>query len=179
MRVVRLTPVDERLLPPLLSVAVAETTPDEVMPPVEAPPGWSDARRVAFCDFYRSHHRGLRGPTRTLMYAILCDGDVVGMIRMARRDDPDTLETGMWLANSARNQGVGVAALRLFLGEAALVGARRLIAQTTAGNVAAIGVLRRCGAALTVTGLEVHAEIQIGKALSRPDNRRTELGESC
>ena len=28
--VVRLTPVDERLLTPLLSVAVAETKPDEV-----------------------------------------------------------------------------------------------------------------------------------------------------
>ena len=30
MRTVRLTPVDERLLQPLLSVAVAETKPDEV-----------------------------------------------------------------------------------------------------------------------------------------------------
>ena len=159
--VVRLTPVDERLLPPLLSVAVAETTPDEVMPPVAAPPGWSDARRVAFCNFYRSHHRGLRGPTRTLIFAILCDGDVVGMIRMARCDDTDTLETGMWLAKSARGHGVGVAALRLLLGEAALAGARRLIAHTTAGNVAAIDVLRRCGAVLTVDGPEIHAEFPL------------------
>jgi hypothetical protein len=36
------------------------------------------------------------------MYAIVCDGDVVGMIRMARRDEPDTMETGMWLGESAR-----------------------------------------------------------------------------
>jgi hypothetical protein len=43
--VVRLTPVDERLLTPLLSVAVEETKPDEVMPPVEAPPGWSQQGR--------------------------------------------------------------------------------------------------------------------------------------
>ena len=60
--VVRLTPVDERLLTPLLSVAVAETKPEEVMPPVEAPPGWSQPRREAFCEFYRSHCRGLNGP---------------------------------------------------------------------------------------------------------------------
>jgi hypothetical protein len=80
--VVGLTPVDERLLTLLLSVAVAETKPDEVMPPVEAPPGWSQPRRDAFCEFYRSHYRGLNGPTRTLTYGILCNSDVVGMIRM-------------------------------------------------------------------------------------------------
>ena len=82
------------------------------------------------------------------MYAILCNGDVVGTIRMARRDETDTLETGMWLGTSARGQGIGVAALRLLLGEAALTGARRVVAETTAANVAAIGVLRSCGAVL-------------------------------
>jgi len=94
--VVGLTPVDERLLTPLLSVAVAETKPDEVMPPVEAPPGWSQPRQDAFCEFYRSHYRGLNGPTRTLIYGILCNSDVVGVIRMARSNGPDTLETGMF-----------------------------------------------------------------------------------
>src|SRR5689334_17782964 len=167
MRVVRLTPIDERLLQPLLYVAVAETAPEEVMPPVTVPPGWSRERRIAFCDFYRSHHGGLGGPTRTLMYAILCDGEVVGMIRMARRAETDTMETGMWLGKSARCQGVGGAALQLLLGEAASCGARRLVAQTTTANGAAIGVLRRCGAALTLNGPAVHAEIPIGKALSR------------
>ena len=73
--VVRLTQVDARLLTPLLSVAVAETRPEEVMPPVEAPPGWSQPRRDAFCEFYRSHYRGLNGPTRTLTYGILCNSD--------------------------------------------------------------------------------------------------------
>ena len=123
--VVRLTPVDERLLTPLLSVAVAETKPEEVMPPVEAPPGWSQPRRDAFCEFYRSHYRGLNGPTRTLAYGILCNSDVVGMIRMARSDGPDTLETGMWLGRSVRGRGIGVRALRLLLDEAARTGARR------------------------------------------------------
>jgi hypothetical protein len=113
--VVRLTRVDERLLTPLLSVAVAETKPDEVMPPVEAPPGWSQPRREAFCEFYRSHCRGLNGPTRTLIYGILCNSDVVGMIRMARSDGPDTLETGMWLVSAwpgDRREGPSVASRR-------------------------------------------------------------------
>jgi RimJ/RimL family protein N-acetyltransferase len=162
MCTIRLMPVDERLLPQLLSVAVAETEPDEVMPPVEGAPGWSEPRRDAFCAFYRSHQAGLGGPTRTCMYGILFDGDVVGMIRMARRDGPDSVETGMWLGRSVRGQGIGVAALRLLLGEAALAGAHRVVAQTTAANVAAIGALRRCGAVLGVEGAEVHAEIPIG-----------------
>lgn len=159
--VVRLTPVDERLLTPLLSVAVAETKPDEVMPPVEAPPGWSQPRRDAFCEFYRSHYRGLNGPTGTLAYGILCNSDVVGMIRMARSDGPDTLETGMWLGRSARGRGIGVRALRLLLDEAAPTGARAIVAETTSSNVAAIGVLRRCGATFTVNGPDVHAEIRM------------------
>ena len=33
---VRLTPVDEQILEPLSSVVIAETEPDEVMPPVKA-----------------------------------------------------------------------------------------------------------------------------------------------
>ncbi len=66
---VRLTPVDEQTLEPLLSVAIAETEPHEVMPPVTAPAGWSQVCREAFREFYRSSYGGLDGPTRTLMYA--------------------------------------------------------------------------------------------------------------
>jgi RimJ/RimL family protein N-acetyltransferase len=171
--VVRLTQVDARLLTPLLSVAVAETRPEEVMPPVEAPPGWSQPRRDAFCEFYRSHYRGLNGPTRTLTYGILCNGDVVGMIRMARSDGPDTLETGMWLGRSVRGRGIGVKALRLLLDEAARAGARRVLAETTAENAAAIKVLRRCSAVLVFDGSQVHAEIPVrpagGEHVSKPD----------
>ena len=160
MCIVRLTPVDERLLQRLLSVAVAEAQPDEVMPPVEAPPGWSEPRMDAFCAFYRSHQAGLDGATRTGMYAVLSNCDVVGMICMAC-SAKDTLETGMWLGKSARGQGIGVAALRLLLDEAAPTGARAIVAETTSSNVAAIGVLRRCGATFTVNGPDVHAEIRM------------------
>ena len=166
--VVGLTPVDERLLTPLLSVAVAETKPDEVMPPVEAPPGWSQPRRDAFCEFYRSHYRGLNGPTRTLTYGILCNSDVVGMIRMARSDGPDTLETGMWLGRSARGRGIGVRALRLLLDEAARPGPAASWPKLAA-NAAAIKVLRRCSAVLVFDGSQVHAEIPVRPASSAAD----------
>jgi RimJ/RimL family protein N-acetyltransferase len=156
---VRLTPVQEATLEPLLSVAVAEADPDEVMPPVSGPPGWSQARREAFREFYRSNYDGLDGPTRTRMYAIVCDGNVVGMIRMARRDEPDTVETGMWLGQSARGQGIGVAALRLLLAEAARAGVRRVVAETTSSNTPALGVMRRCGAVVRDDGSAVRAEM--------------------
>ena len=97
------------------------------------------------------------------MYAIICDGDVVGMIRMARRDEPDTMETGMWVGQSARGQGIGVAALRLLLAEAARAGSRRVVAETTYHNTAALGVLRCCGAVLRHDGAGVRAEIPTHK----------------
>ena len=123
----------------------------------------------AFCEFYRSHYRGLNGPTRTLTYGILCNSDVVGMIRMARSDGPDTLETGMWLGRSARGRGIGGRALRLLLDEAARTGARRVVAETSAANAAAIKVLRRCSAVLVFNGSQVHAEIPVRPASSAAD----------
>jgi RimJ/RimL family protein N-acetyltransferase len=156
-----LTPIDEHTLEALLSVAVAETEPEEVMPPVSAPAGWSQLRRDAFVDFYRSNLSGLAGPTRTVMYAIVCNGNVVGMIRMARLNEPDTMETGMWLGRSARGRGIGGAALRLLLAEAACAGTTRVIAETTAHNTAALAALRRCGAVLRHDGTAVRAEIPV------------------
>lgn len=158
---VRLAPVNEQNLEPLLSVAVAEAEPDDVMPPVDAPAGWSQARREAFRAFHRAHFGGLDGPGRSVMFAIQAGDDVVGMIRLSRRDEPGELETGMWLGRSARGQGIAVAALRELLLEAASAGGRTVVAETTADNAAALGVLRRCGATLASTGSKVRAEISI------------------
>ncbi len=156
---VRLEPVDERNLEPLLSVAAAEAEPGEVMPPVEAPAGWSLARREAFREFHRASFAGLDGPTGSQMYAILVGGEVVGMIRMTRCDEPGTVETGMWLGLSARGQGIGVAALRELLNVAARAGMRAVVADTTPDNVGALVVLEKCGAKLREEGGKVHAEI--------------------
>jgi ribosomal protein S18 acetylase RimI-like enzyme len=71
-------------------------------------------------------------------------------------------------AVSAR-PGIGVRALRLLLDEAARTGARRVVAETTAANAAAIKVLRRCSAVLVFDGLQVHAEIPVRPASSAAD----------
>ncbi|MEU4641199.1 GNAT family N-acetyltransferase [Micromonospora sp. NPDC023814] len=156
---VRLEPVDERNLEPLLSVAAAEAEPGDVMPPVEAPAGWSHARREAFREFHRASFAGLSGPTGTQMYAILAGGEVVGMIRMSRRGEPGAVETGMWLGRSARGQGIGPAALRELLNEAAAAGMRLVVAETTVDNHGALSVLSKCGAKLREGDGKVHAEI--------------------
>jgi RimJ/RimL family protein N-acetyltransferase len=160
--------VDERNLESLLSVAVAEAEPGDVMPPVQAPAGWSCARREAFREFHRASYGGLDGPTRTLMYAILAGGEVVGMIRLARRDEPGTAETGLWLGRSARGQGIGAAAVRALLVEAAGHGMHTVVADTTRENAGAIGVLTRCGAKLREDGDRVHAEMSLDVELPAP-----------
>lgn len=158
---VRLEPVDERNLEPLLSVAAAEAEPGDVMPPVEAPAGWSLARREAFREFHRASFGGLDGPTGSQMYAILVGGEVMGMVRMTRCDEPGTVETGMWLGLSARGQGIGAAALRELLNAAARAGMRAVVAETTPDNVGAIAVLQKCGAKLLEDGEKVRAEISL------------------
>ncbi|MER5701176.1 GNAT family N-acetyltransferase [Micromonospora sp. NPDC002296] len=158
---VRLEPVGERNLEPLLSVAVAEAEPDDVMPPVDAPAGWSHARRQAFRDYYRTGFAGLAGPSRTAMYAVLVSGEVLGMIRMTRRAEPGTVEAGVWLGRSARGQGVGAAALRELLNLAAAAGMHTVVAETTRDNAGAISMLRRCGAKLVEDGDAVRAEISL------------------
>lgn len=158
---VRLEPVDEANLESLLSVAAAEAEPADVMPPVDAPAGWSLARREAFRDFHRASFGGLNGPTRTLMFAVCAGGEVVGMIRMTRRDAPGVVETGMWLGRSARGQGLGAAALRELLNAAAAAGMHSVVAETTPDNLGAVAVLRNCGAKLREDDDRVYAEISL------------------
>ncbi|GIJ32233.1 GNAT family N-acetyltransferase [Micromonospora sediminimaris] len=161
---VRLEPVDERNLEPLLSVAVAEAEPADVMPPVEAPAGWSNARREAFREFHRASFGGLDATARSAMYAIVAGGEVVGMIRMSRRDEPGVAEVGMWLGRSARGQGIGAAALRELLHLAAAAGLRTVVADTTPENRGALSVLGKCGAKLREADDRVYAEISLDDA---------------
>ena len=163
--VVRLELVDERNLEPLLSVAAAEAEPEDVMPPVEAPAGWSLARRDAFRAFHRASFGGLDGPTRTRMYAIVAGGEVVGMVRMTRRDEPGTVETGMWLGRSARGRGLGAAALRELLNAAAAAGMHTVVAETKPDNQGAVSVLRKCGAELREKGGKLHARMCLDAVL--------------
>ena len=157
-----LTALDEALTVRLLEVAVAGVTPFESMPPVEGPPGWTPSTREAFLDFHRERNTGLDGAHATVMYAISVGGAVVGMIRMSRREDePTTMETGIWLARSARGRGLAVAALRALVGNARAAGAKAVVADTTPANGAALAALRRCGAVLRPDGDKVYARMEI------------------
>ncbi|GIF52351.1 RimJ/RimL family protein N-acetyltransferase [Asanoa ferruginea] len=158
----QLTPLDDALTERLLAVAVAEATPEEVIPPVEGPPGWTGSRQEFFRAFHRERQPGLAGPLRTVMFAIDVDSTIVGMIRLTLDDDGHTAETGMWLARSARGQGLGTKALTALLDEARRAGARTVRADTTPANRAAQAVLSRAGAALEPRGDKVYARLELG-----------------
>jgi RimJ/RimL family protein N-acetyltransferase len=157
-----LLPLDDALTDRLLAVAVSDATPRDVMPPTDGPPGWTPANRAAFVRFHRERNTGMDGPAATVMHAILLDDAVVGMIRMTRRDDePDAVETGMWIGRSARGRGLAVAALRALVAAARAAGARAVVADTTPGNAPALAALRRLGAALRPDGDKVYARLDL------------------
>ncbi|MBQ1014483.1 GNAT family N-acetyltransferase, partial [Micromonospora sp. M51] len=109
--------------------------------------------------FHRASFGGRDGPPRSQMYAILVGGEVMGMVRMTRCDEPGTVETGMWLGRSARGQGIGAAALRELLNAAARAGMRVVVAETTPDNIGAVAVLEKCGAKLHEDDGKIRAQI--------------------
>ncbi|MDH6143722.1 RimJ/RimL family protein N-acetyltransferase [Kitasatospora sp. GP30] len=162
---VELQAMDEQVLAGLLAVAVADAAPEEVMPPVAGPPGWTQTRQEAFRAWHRAHRPGLAGPLGEVTFAVVDDGSIVGSARLARRDPstPGVLETGLWLARSRRGRGTGTAALRLIRAEAARLGADHVVADTRSHNAAALGALRRNGAALSPApdGDQVEARLPV------------------
>ena len=76
----------------------------------------------------------------------------------------------MWLARSERGHGIGTAALRKLLDEAATAGARTVIAETTSTNPAALAALRHNDATLTPhrDGAHVHARMALGPDTAAP-----------
>jgi RimJ/RimL family protein N-acetyltransferase len=143
---VDLLPLDDELIERLLQVAIADAEPGEVMPPVDDAPGWTPTRQEAFRTFHRQRREGLSGPSGEVHFAVVAGGEIVGSARLARRTEPKTFEAGTWLARSKRNVGIG-ALTKVLLEKAAAAGAESVVAETTAGNHAAVTVLRRLGAA--------------------------------
>ena len=141
---VGLASLDESRLALLLAVAEADAHWSEVMPPVAGDPDWTDERRAAFLTMHRDSFGAGADLDRQVMFAVLRSSRVVGMVRLAPIEDHE-LVTGMWLARSERQSGVGSAALALAIDEARRVGASAVVADTTAGNHAAQRVLRRLG----------------------------------
>lgn len=146
---VRLTPLNAAGVERLLALAVAEATEENVMPPVDEPPGWSTTRQEAFRQFYRLHH--------DVMYEVVVDDRTVGMIRLTPTAEDGVAETGMWLGTSTRGQGVGTSALHAVLDRATDLGWKTVIADTTPENTPAIRALVGCGAAVSHVGDKVLA----------------------
>ena len=142
---VSLVDVGEDVLEHLLAVAIRDADADEVTPPLGAP-GWNPDR----IEWFRAYHHaasGLDGPAQQKSWAISYGEELAGSIRL-RRTGPGILETGIWLARGCRGRGIGHEALRQVKAHAAASGATALEADTTAGNRAALALLRGAGAEL-------------------------------
>ena len=129
----------------LVNVAIIEAAPNDVTPPVTTGEDWSPARIAWLREFHRTRRGGIDGPAGEATWAILVGDHVVGSIRLKQAAAPGILETGIWLTQRMRGQGVGRLALAAVLRTAATLGAQGVQANTTADNPAALGVLRRLG----------------------------------
>lgn len=177
---VALLDVSEAVLAQLLELALRDADADEVTPPLGTAAGWNTDRISWFREFHRASAAGLDGPAGQKSWAISCDGQLAGSIRLRRTDTGPTeaadggagagdagagdggaggwaLETGIWLARSFRGRGVGREALRQVKARAASAGAAVLVAETTAGNVGALALLKSAGAEL-MTGAASETE---------------------
>ena len=140
-----LADVTEAVLADLLALALADTDPDEVTPPRGVARGWNSERISWFRAYHRAAAAGLDGPAAEKTWAIYCNGEPAGSVRL-RRTGSGSLETGIWLARSMRGRGIGSEALLLLKDVALAAGADSLVAETTAGNRGALSLLRSVGA---------------------------------
>ncbi|MGH3977795.1 MAG: GNAT family N-acetyltransferase [Pseudonocardiaceae bacterium] len=153
-RRVELRLLSEENLTELLDAAVSDAGPDEVMPPVPGPPGWTEGRRRAFCDFHRSRSIGTGEPVETT-YVITLDDRVIGAARL--EPSGDSVVMGVWIGRSRRGRGIGRLVTADLLALARRTGAGTITASTTPGNAAAQQLLRGIGATLTITDDAVDA----------------------
>ncbi|WP_375481133.1 GNAT family N-acetyltransferase [uncultured Jatrophihabitans sp.] len=168
---VRLVAVDEDVLLRLLATAVGDADPAEVMAPVAGAPGWTPARREAFLGYHRARGASMpRLPIGEVTYAVEVGADVVGALRLiAAPPNPLELEVGLWLGRSYRGHGVGSGALAAAVTRAAELGARSVVARTTAPNTAALAALRRHGFRLAGQDTEqVTARLMLGGTAGPP-----------
>ncbi|GAA1235355.1 hypothetical protein GCM10009676_19060 [Prauserella halophila] len=156
-----LRPLDARNLADLLAVAVAETDPLEVMPPVSGEPGWNETRRQAFREFHLTRSIEAAEPVERT-YVVVADDRVVGAARIEPAGE--AAEIGLWLGRSHRGLHLGRAVLVELLVMARASGMARVIASTTTANVAARRLLGGGGAGLTVDGDRVDAVLDLPDA---------------
>jgi RimJ/RimL family protein N-acetyltransferase len=142
---VQLDELGDDALMQLTAHALFDTDIYEVMPAEPGPMTWTPQRLQEFILFHQGRRGGLDGLAREISLAILVDGLASGVARL-QQVAPDSLEVGMWLTRSTRGRGIGGQVLEKLVSKAAELGAKKLIANTTASNPAALAVLARLGA---------------------------------
>lgn len=149
---VDLVPVDEDVLEELLTLAVAEAQPGEVMPPTsgesatESRTTWTEPRKGAFREYHRRCRVNRQVPVPEVTWAIKARGRIVGAARLALVDgDPKSREVGLWLGERYRGQGISGEVAYWAIAAAQTMDAERLVARTTAGNPMARRALERIG----------------------------------
>lgn len=149
---VDLVPVDEDVLEELLTLAVAEAQPGEVMPPtsgesaMESRTTWTEPRKGAFREYHRRCRVNRQAPVPEVTWAIKARGRIVGAARLALvDDDPKSREVGLWLGERYRGQGISGEVAYWAIAAAQTMDAERLVARTTARNPMARRSLERIG----------------------------------
>lgn len=149
---VSLVAVDEPVLAKLVAVASTSATAGEVTPALTPGNDWNPQRIAWLERFHRERRGGLDGPKGEATWAVVVDGWVVGSVRLKALPERHVVETGIWLARSARGRGIGRQAVASVLDHAAGAGAHEVRAETTPANRAAQGLLRSLGFELVVGG---------------------------
>jgi RimJ/RimL family protein N-acetyltransferase len=108
LRGVSLRRLDDELLDELLTLAVSNAAPEEVMPALDGPPGWTLPRREAFLAFHRARAVDREGE-RVLV--VMVEGRPVGAGRLTPLEDEGAWAIAVWLGRSARGRGIEDAAL--------------------------------------------------------------------
>lgn len=159
---VALAAVSAQVLEELVAVATTDADADEVTPRLTDTPGWTPERVVWLRAFHTSRRSGLTGQAGEQTWAVRVDGAVVGSVRLKALDSTRRLETGVWLSRAARGRGVGGAVLEAIIERARVSSGEELLAVTTPGNRAAIGLLHRAGFELDLEGLDsVRARLEL------------------
>lgn len=139
MKGVELLQLDQEIIERVVQVAVQDAAPTEVMP--SQSDSWTWGTQNAYGEFLSQRLAGFDGPHQELTWVILYRGDVTGVLRLERKPD-GSHEFGAWLGRSWRSRGIGRAVLGMLRDMAPDLGVRRLTAETTADNRAALALLR-------------------------------------
>ena len=140
-----LVEVDGTVLDRLIAVATTAAAASEVTPPLTPGDSWTPERVDWLRDFHRDRRTGSDGREQEATWAVVVDGEVVGSVRLRRTAVPGALETGIWLARSARGRGTAARALAALIEEARSLGCHELRARTTAANRPAVALLTSVG----------------------------------